>query len=133
MQRALVGSSGADIIIRPPANSAAGTTSTPNGVVSNTTSGFVITINGRSAPATLLFSTEDGNLISAQGDAINAKKSMSSELVEFTPTGEFIGQFSVSPRNPGGAFRGASGTNSSLQFAAVNDITNTVEIWQVTT
>jgi uncharacterized protein (TIGR03118 family) len=34
----------------------------PNGVVSNTTSGFVITFKGRSAPATLLFSTEDGTI-----------------------------------------------------------------------
>lgn len=54
--------SGADIIIPPPAGSPAGTTSTPNGVVPNTTSGFVITVNGRSAPATLLFSTEDGTI-----------------------------------------------------------------------
>src|SRR6516165_11384612 len=54
--------SGADIIIPPPAGSPAGTTSTPNGVVSNTTSGFVITVKGRSAPATLLFSTEDGTI-----------------------------------------------------------------------
>jgi hypothetical protein len=54
--------SGADIIIPPPAGSPPGTTSTPNGVVTNTTSGFVITVNGRSAPATLLFSTEDGTI-----------------------------------------------------------------------
>ncbi len=54
--------SGADIIIPPPAGSPSGTTSTPNGIVSNTTSGFVITIKGRSAPATLLFSTEDGTI-----------------------------------------------------------------------
>src|SRR5438270_7150459 len=54
--------SGADIIIPPPAGSPSGTTSTPNGVVSNTTSGFVITVNGRRAPATLLFSTEDGTI-----------------------------------------------------------------------
>jgi uncharacterized protein (TIGR03118 family) len=54
--------SGADIIIPPPAGSAAGTTSAPNGVVSNPTSDFVITVHGRSAPATLLFSTEDGTI-----------------------------------------------------------------------
>jgi hypothetical protein len=72
----------------------------------------------------------DGNLISAQGDAINAKKNQSSELVEFTPNGHFVGQFSVSPRNPGGAFGVAATMGSSRQFAAVNDITNTVEIWQ---
>jgi uncharacterized protein (TIGR03118 family) len=54
--------SGADIKIPPPAGSPSNTTSTPNGVVSNTTSDFVITVNGRSAPATLLFSTEDGTI-----------------------------------------------------------------------
>src|SRR5262249_25787767 len=48
--------------IPPPAGSPRGTTSTPNGVVNNTTSDFVITVNGKSAPATLLFSTEDGTI-----------------------------------------------------------------------
>src|SRR5215472_13698961 len=54
--------SGADINIPPPTGSPRGTSSTPNGVISNTTSDFVITVNGRSAPATLLFSTEDGTI-----------------------------------------------------------------------
>jgi uncharacterized protein (TIGR03118 family) len=55
--------SGADINIPPPAGSPPGTTSTPNGVISNPTSDFVITFKGRSAPATLLFSTEDGTIV----------------------------------------------------------------------
>jgi len=55
--------SGADIKIPPPAGSPAGTTSTPNGVINNPTSDFVITVNGKSAPATLLFSTEDGTIV----------------------------------------------------------------------
>jgi uncharacterized protein (TIGR03118 family) len=54
--------SGRDIVIPPPAGSPANTNSTPNGVVSNTTSDFVITVKGHSAPATLLFSTEDGTI-----------------------------------------------------------------------
>src|SRR4051812_48203610 len=53
---------GPEIIIPPPAGSPKGTTSTPNGVISNTTSDFVISQHGRSAPATLLFSTEDGTI-----------------------------------------------------------------------
>jgi hypothetical protein len=76
----------------------------------------------------------DGNLVAAQGDAINAKKSQSSELVEFGPKGkkiQFIAQFSISPRMPGGAFGVAAVSGSQPQFAAVNDINNTVEIWQV--
>jgi len=52
----------ADIIIPPPPGSPSKTISTPNGVVSNTTSGFAITFNGNTAPATLLFSTEDGTI-----------------------------------------------------------------------
>jgi uncharacterized protein (TIGR03118 family) len=51
-----------DIIITTPPGSPASSTSTPNGVISNPTSGFMITVNGRSAPATLLFSTEDGTI-----------------------------------------------------------------------
>ncbi|MBO0700477.1 MAG: TIGR03118 family protein, partial [Zavarzinella sp.] len=54
--------SGPDIIIPTPAGSPPGATSTPNGVVTNDTSDFVITEKGRSAPATLLFSTEDGTI-----------------------------------------------------------------------
>jgi hypothetical protein len=76
----------------------------------------------------------DGNLVAAQGDAVNAKKQLSSELVEFAPTGrrgKFIAQFSVSPRNPGGAFGVTAVAGTQPQFAAVNDINNTVEIWQV--
>jgi hypothetical protein len=75
----------------------------------------------------------DGNLISAQGDAINAKKSMSSELVEFTTSGKFVGQFSISKNNPGGAFGVAATTGTTPLVAAVNDIDNTLEIWQVKT
>jgi len=53
---------GAPIIIPPPPGSPAGTTSTPNGQVPNPTSDFVISENGHSAPATVLFSTEDGTI-----------------------------------------------------------------------
>ena len=53
---------GADIIIPPPAGSPSKTISTPNGVGTNTTSDFAITFNGSTAPATLLFSTEDGTI-----------------------------------------------------------------------
>lgn len=53
---------GAPIMIPPPAGSPAGTTSTPNGQLTNSTSDFVITEGGRSAPATVLFSTEDGTI-----------------------------------------------------------------------
>ena len=53
---------GAPIIIPPPAGSAPGTTSTPNGQLTNDTSDFKISEGGRTAPAAVLFSTEDGTI-----------------------------------------------------------------------
>jgi uncharacterized protein (TIGR03118 family) len=54
---------GPAVVLPPPPGSPPHTTSAPNGAVSNTTGDFVITFNGRSAPATALFSTEDGTII----------------------------------------------------------------------
>jgi uncharacterized protein (TIGR03118 family) len=53
---------GADIMIPPPPGSPPDTVSAPTGEVSNSTAGFVITFNGQSAPASLIFSTEDGTI-----------------------------------------------------------------------
>ena len=55
--------------------------------------------------------------------------SQPSELVEFTAKGKFIGQFSISTQQ-GGAF-GVATSSTRTQFAAVNDITNSVVIWTV--
>jgi hypothetical protein len=71
----------------------------------------------------------DGNLITANGDAINPDPNQPSELVEFTKTGKFVGQFSISTTQ-GGAF-GVASTLDRRQFAAVNDITNSVQISSV--
>jgi uncharacterized protein (TIGR03118 family) len=54
---------GPAVVLPPPAGSPRGTTSAPTGAVSNTTGDFVISFDGRSAPATALFSTEDGTII----------------------------------------------------------------------
>jgi hypothetical protein len=73
----------------------------------------------------------DGNLIAAQGDAINPSKHQTSELVEFTPAakGKFVGQFSLS-NMAGGAF-GIASSADGTEFAAVNDITNSLQVWKV--
>jgi len=73
----------------------------------------------------------DGNLIAAQGDAINPSKRQTSELVEFTPAakGKFVGQFSLS-KMAGGAF-GIASSADGTRFAAVNDITNALQVWTV--
>ena len=71
----------------------------------------------------------NGDLIVANGDAVNPVADQSSELVEFTTSGRFVGEFAVDP-NPDGAF-GLAATidHGQLRFAAVNDNTNTVTIW----
>jgi hypothetical protein len=72
----------------------------------------------------------DGNLIAANGDAINPDPNNTSTLVEFTRQGRFVAQFSLNP-NPGGAFGVAVSGGPRHQLAAVNDIDNTVQIWTV--
>ena len=43
----------------------------------------------------------NGNLIAANGDAVNPDPSQASELVEFTPGGKFVGEFSIDPAQGG--------------------------------
>jgi hypothetical protein len=71
----------------------------------------------------------NGDLITANGDAVNPDPNQTSELVEFTPNGKFVGEFSIDP-NAGGAFGVAvTNTDGILRFAAVEDVTNSLDIW----
>ena len=73
----------------------------------------------------------NGDLLSAQGDAINGDASQASEIVEFTPSGTFVAQLSLNS-SQGGAFGLAiSNTSKSITLDAVNDITNTLEIFTI--
>jgi uncharacterized protein (TIGR03118 family) len=54
---------GKALLLPPPLGSPPGTLTTPTGQVVNNTSSFVISQDGRSAPADVIFSTEDGTLI----------------------------------------------------------------------
>ncbi len=54
---------GAAPVLQPPLGSPPGTATAPNGNVVNTTSDFVISDDGKSAPAATIFSTEDGTII----------------------------------------------------------------------
>jgi uncharacterized protein (TIGR03118 family) len=54
---------GQDVILQPPLGSPPGTTTSPNGTFLNTTSDFVISDDGKSAPAEFIFSTEDGTIV----------------------------------------------------------------------
>jgi hypothetical protein len=76
----------------------------------------------------------NGNLISAQGDAINADPAQQSEIVEFTKTGTFVGQFALDS-TAGAAFGIAiqpAGTGAA-DLAAVNDTLNALTVFELST
>ena len=84
----------------------------------------------------------NGDLITANGDAINGNASQPSELIEFTVTGQFVGNFSLDP-GQGAAFGlaveasghnehgGAKFENTRSRFIAVDDATNALDIWEL--
>jgi hypothetical protein len=74
----------------------------------------------------------NGNLITANGDAVNAVDGTQNELVEFTPRGKFIALFQVDSGPGGGTFGLAfGGGGDGVRFAAVDDDQNTLDIWNV--
>ncbi len=72
----------------------------------------------------------NGDLITANGDAVNGDPNHPSELVEFTPTGRFVGQVSVDNTGQGGAFGLAiKADGNKVTVAAVDDVNNTLKVW----
>jgi hypothetical protein len=76
----------------------------------------------------------NGDLITSNGDAINADPTQNSEIVEFTTTGTFVSEFQLDPA-VGAAFGIAMQTigNGFAQLAAVDDSTSSVVNWTVQT
>ncbi|WP_235210502.1 hypothetical protein [Caballeronia sordidicola] len=74
----------------------------------------------------------NGHLFVANGDAVNADPKHPSEIVEFTPQGRFVAQFSIDPAVDG-PFGIAFGQpeHGFVRFAAVDDNTNTVTVWHL--
>jgi DNA-binding beta-propeller fold protein YncE len=74
----------------------------------------------------------NGDLIVANGDAVNQDPNHANELVEITPQGKFVGSFQLDS-GPGGAAFGLAVTseNGVLRFATVDDNTNSVDIWTI--
>jgi hypothetical protein len=76
----------------------------------------------------------NGDLVSAQGDAVNPDPNQPSEIVEFTSRGAFVAERSVNPA-AGSAFGLALVSTGDLldgfRFAAVNDATNVLDVWTV--
>jgi len=75
----------------------------------------------------------NGDLITADGDAENPDAAHVNEIVEFTTKGQFVGQMPVdtsAPTTPGAAFGIALSTSGGeIRFAAVDDNSNTVNVW----
>jgi hypothetical protein len=75
--------------------------------------------------------TPTGHLLAAQGDAVNSDATQPSEIVEFTPAGQFVAQFSIDSA-PGSAFGLAMGLGpKGMRFAAVDDGLNVLDIWDL--
>jgi DNA-binding beta-propeller fold protein YncE len=73
----------------------------------------------------------NGNLITSNGDAINADPNQNSELVEFTPRGRFVSQLQVDPE-AGGAFGLAISPNRNQPaLAAVDDVTASLNVYPI--
>jgi len=71
----------------------------------------------------------NGNLITANGDGVNAGGTPN-DLVEFTEQGTPVATYQLDGGNPGAAF-GVAGTAGQfpIRFAAVDDDLNTITIW----
>lgn len=77
-------------------------------------------------PLALAFAP-NGDLITSNGDAVNPDPTQPSEIVEFTKSGEFVGQFNVDA-GQGGAFGIAIALvgGDTARLAAVDDNTNSI-------
>jgi uncharacterized protein (TIGR03118 family) len=72
----------------------------------------------------------NGDLIVANGDAVNPDTTHPNEIVEFTRQGRFVGQFQLDSGAAGAAFGIAlyTGPDGKLHFAAVDDNTNMLDV-----
>lgn len=72
----------------------------------------------------------DGNLLTANGDAptVNPDPNQPSEIVEFTPNGQFVGQISIDPAEGAAFGLAVEKTGKAATLATVNDDLNTVDL-----
>jgi hypothetical protein len=74
----------------------------------------------------------NGDLLTANGDAVNADPAHPSEIVEFTPSGRFVREYNVDA-GQGGAFGLDAVRDSDRRFnyAAVDDVTNSISVYRL--
>jgi hypothetical protein len=82
-------------------------------------------------PLALAFAP-NGNLLTANGDAVNADATHPSEIVEFTKSGDFVREFNVDA-SEGGAFGIATvlSGNPTFNFAAVDNVPNIISVYSL--
>jgi len=80
-------------------------------------------------PLALVFAP-NGDLLTANGDAVNSDPTHPSEIVEFTKSGEFVREFNVDA-SQGGAFGIATVLSGypPFNFAAVDDVPNIISVY----
>jgi hypothetical protein len=75
----------------------------------------------------------NGDLLTTNDDAVNTDPNQPSELIEFTPTGQFVGELSLDPAL-GAAFQLAvQSTRHTVTIATLNDDLDTVDFRTITT
>lgn len=74
----------------------------------------------------------DGDLLAANGDAVNADAAHPSEIVEFTPWGQFVHEYDVDA-SQGGAFGLDAALDSDRRpnYAVVDDVTNSLSVYRL--
>jgi DNA-binding beta-propeller fold protein YncE len=72
----------------------------------------------------------NGDLLAANGDAVNADLLHPSEIVEFTKSGRFVREYDVDA-SQGGAFGIDVAAAGEFNYAVVDDVTNSLTVYDV--
>jgi hypothetical protein len=73
----------------------------------------------------------NSNLLVANSDSVNQDPNQLSTIVEYTPSGKFLAQFSLDPNNAAAPFGLAINASPTgfVSLAAVNDVSNELEVF----
>ena len=69
----------------------------------------------------------DGDLLTTDDDAVNVDANQPSELIEFTPEGQFVGELSLDPDLGAASQIVVQGTRKTVTIASVNDQLDTLD------
>jgi DNA-binding beta-propeller fold protein YncE len=101
----------------------AGTRSTP------VARGTLVAADGRLRGPLALRFAPNGDLLTANGDAVHGDPLHPSEIVELTTAGDFVSEYNVDP-SQGGAFGidVCMSTACPFNYAVIDDVTNTLSV-----